>query len=63
MERQGRLMSIKEQVLREQYEVDADAVAQAIIRRLTAATRRASRSDDVLVAVNAPRGRAGQAHA
>ena len=62
MERQGRLMSIKEQVLREQYEVDVDAVAQAIIRRLTAATRRATRSDNVLVAANAA-GRATQAHA
>lgn len=59
MERQGRLMSIKEQVLREEYEIDVEAVAQAIVRRLTAATRRATLSDDVLVAANAG-GRAGQ---
>jgi hypothetical protein len=50
MERQGRLMSIKEQIRRDEYEVDVEAVARAILRRIVAASRRAHTSDDVFVA-------------
>ncbi len=49
-EGQGRLMELKEQIRRNEYVVDVDAVAQAIVRRLVAAERRERRSDEVLEA-------------
>ena len=49
MERQERLMSIAERIQREEYVIDVNAVAEAIVHRITAAARRAVTSGDVLV--------------
>ncbi len=52
-ERQGRLMELKEQVSRDEYVVDVDAVAAAIVRRLMTGDSRVPRSEDVLEAAKA----------